>query len=186
MDIVAHGLWAGAIGGALGRKFGVSRGTLWAMIGLAAAPDIVPMLPVVAYAFAEPNSLKLVLAYATATPGLEPALPSWVSQWTHHLHCTMHSVVVLGALTLLLWLAKCRFPMVLIGWWSHVLIDIPTHSADYYAVPLLYPISDNAFDGVSWREPWMLATNYIALIVVYVWLYRQYRMDAQRSPSIEL
>ena len=184
MDIVAHGLWAGAIGGALGRKVRMTRATLWGMIGLGVAPDIVPMLPVIAYAFANPRSLQFVLAYVTATPGLEPALPPWVSELTHHLHCTMHSVVVLCGLTLVLWFLKRRFPIVLLGWWSHLLIDIPTHSADYYAVPLFYPISERAFDGVAWHEPWLMAANYLALIVVYVWLYRRYRTGAQRFPNI--
>ena len=179
MDIIAHGLWAGAIGGTLGRKVRISKSTLWWMIALGVAPDIAPMLPVIAYAFANPRSLQFIFAYVTATPGLEPDLPAWVWQLTHHLHCAMHSVVVLGLLTAVMWLFMRRFPVVLMGWWSHVLIDIPTHSADYYAVPLFYPIGDYAFDGVAWHEPWLMAANYAALIAVYAWLFRQYHAKVQ-------
>ena len=173
MDIVAHGLWAGAIGGALGRKVPVTKGTLWWMVGLAVAPDIVPMLPVMAYGLTIPRSSQFILAYITATPGLEPALPAWAVSLTHHLHCAMHSFVVLGSLTAVLWLVQHRFPTVLLGWWSHVLLDIPTHSADYYAVPLFYPVSDRAFSGVAWTEPWVLAANYVALALIYLWLRRR-------------
>jgi hypothetical protein len=175
MDIFAHVLWAGAGACALRPKLRFNRTTFWWMIGLAAAPDIVPMLPVAVYASDKPRSLQFVLAYIAATPGLEPAMPGWVATLTHHLHCTMHSVVVLGALTLLLWVILGRFPIVLLGWWSHVLIDIPSHSADYYAVPLFYPVSEKVFDGMSWTAPWFLAINYIALLAVYLWLYRRRR-----------
>jgi len=184
MDVVAHALWAGAGGRALARKVPIATGTLWWMIALAVAPDIVPMLPVLAYAVVIPRSLQFVLAYVTATPGLEPQLPPWVSSLTHHLHCTMHSVVILAALTSMLWLLRRRFPIVLLGWWSHELLDIPTHSADYYAVTLFYPISDRAFDGVAWTEPWFIAINYAALAAVYMWLHetgKQHPANAQPS-----
>jgi hypothetical protein len=35
---------------------------------------------------------------------------------------------------------------------SHVLIDTPSHSADYYAVFLFYRVSESAFNGMSWRH----------------------------------
>jgi hypothetical protein len=186
MDILAHALWAGAGGRLLERRGFVGSKTLWWMVALAVAPDIVPMLPVAGYALVNPRSLQFVIAYITATPGTEPALPPAVSEWTHHLHCTMHSVVVLSLLTALLWFMLRRFPIVLLGWWSHVLLDIPTHSADYYGVPLLYPISDRAFDGIAWTEPWLLAVNYTALVLVYLWLYRRSdRREQNSSPDAD-
>lgn len=172
MDIVAHALWAGAGGRVLSRRLPFSRSTLAWMIGLSVLPDIVPILPVLALAMVSPESLQFALAYVTATPGLEPALPVWVSTLTHHLHCTMHSVVVLGAVSGVAWLTMGRAPLALLGWWSHVLIDVPTHSADYYAVPLFYPLSDRAFDGVAWTTPWFMVLNYAALAASYIWLYR--------------
>ena len=176
MDIVAHVLWAGAGARLLRSTMPVSRATFVWMVGLAAAPDIVPMLPVAAYALTDPRSLQFALAYITATPGLEPTMPDWVSSLTHHLHCAMHSVVVLGVLTAFLWHVRGRFPIALLGWWSHVLIDIPTHSADYYAVPLFYPLSDMAFNGIAWTSPSFMAINYASLAMIYVWLYRRRRM----------
>lgn len=142
------------------------------MIGLAVAPDLMPMIPVIAYAFVNPQSMQFLLTYVTATPGLEPHLPPLHSSLTHHLHCTMHSVVVLAALTGSLWIFNRHFPIALLGWWSHVLFDIPTHSADYYAVPLFYPLTDRAFDGVAWTEPWSIVMNYVALAGVYLWLHQ--------------
>ena len=59
------------------------------------------------------NALQFVVAYSAATPGAEPALPPLVYDLTHHLHCAMHSVVVLGAVTFVLWVALRRFPVAL-------------------------------------------------------------------------
>ena len=57
------------------------------------------------------------------------------------------------------------------GWWLHIAIDIPTHSAKYYAVPILYPFTNRGFDGLAWTTPWFLALNYLALAAVWIWLY---------------
>ena len=50
------------------------------------------------------------------------------------------------------------------------MIDVLTHSADYYAVPVLYPFTERGFDGVAWITPWFVALNYTALAAVGVWL----------------
>jgi membrane-bound metal-dependent hydrolase YbcI (DUF457 family) len=44
----------------------------------------------------------------------------------------------------------------LLGWWSHIVIDVFTHSADYYAVPVLYPFTERGFDGIAWITPWFM------------------------------
>ena len=50
------------------------------------------------------------------------------------------------------------------------MIDVFTHSADFYAVPVLYPFSERGFDGLAWNTPWFLALNYAALAVTILWL----------------
>ena len=175
MDIVAHALWAGAGGAMLARKVPVSRASLAGIVGFAVIPDVVPVLTVLAYALEQPSALSFVVAYATAVPSAEPALPASVAWVTHHLHCAMHSLVVLALVTAAAWAARRAFPLVLLGWWLHVLLDVPTHSADFYPVPLFYPLSERAFHGVAWNEPWALAANYAALALVYAWLLRRVR-----------
>ena len=58
----------------------------------------------------------------------------------------------------------------LLGWWSHIVIDVFTHSADYYAVPVLYPFTERGFDGIAWTTPWLMVANYLALAAVGAWL----------------
>ena len=172
MDIVAHALWAAAGGRWLEAKAVIDGRTFWGVVALAVAPDVVPMLPVVAHAAVRPNPLQFLIAYVTATPATEPALPALVQAWTHHLHCAVHSIVVLFGLTALLGLVRRRFPCILAGWWLHVLLDVPTHSADYYGVPIFYPLSERTFDGIAWTDPWLLVVNYLLLAAAFIGLYR--------------
>lgn len=189
MDVLAHALWvgvglaalrrnaAGAESGPAGSLAGgpaITRRAVAATILLTVLPDLVHMLPVTLWVFTD-GSWSAWLAFATATPGTEPALPDWVALWSHHLHCLMHSAVVAGAVTALcrlrggaIWRA-CRLPLA--GWWLHVVIDVFTHSVDFYPVPVLYPFSDAAFDGLAWNTPWFMALNYVALLATALWLW---------------
>jgi hypothetical protein len=171
MDIVAHTLWAGVAVAVLRRHRPISRRTLVATIGMAALPDVAQLLPIVAWWWFGEGTLAIVLAYATAVPGHEPALPPLVHWFSHHLHCIMHSALVAGVVTLLLWALTRRLWIPLLGWWLHIVIDVFTHSADYYPTPVLYPITERGFDGVAWNTPWAMALNYTALAAVAVWLF---------------
>ena len=62
--------------------------------------------------------------------------------------------------------------MKLLGWWSHIVVDVFTHPADYYPAPVLYPITQRGFDGLSWNTPWFLVLNYVALDMACLWLLR--------------
>jgi membrane-bound metal-dependent hydrolase YbcI (DUF457 family) len=87
--------------------------------------------------------------------------------------------VVAGAATLALALAvrarRRRFWIPLLGWWSHIAIDVFTHSAAYYPAPVLYPFSQRGFDGLAWNTPWFLGLNYVVLAAVSLalWLSRR-------------
>jgi hypothetical protein len=48
-------------------------------------------------------------------------------------------------------------------------IDVFTHSAYYYAVPVLYPFTERGFDGIAWTTPWFMVLNYAALVLVGAW-----------------
>jgi hypothetical protein len=175
MDIIAHTLWAGVGVALLRRRRPVPLRTAAATVCLAALPDVLHLLPIVAWWVFGTGGLNVVLSYAVAVPGQEPGLPEMVKLVSHHLHCIMHSAIVAGAVTLLLYALRRSLWIPLLGWWLHIVIDVFTHSADYYAVPVLYPLSDFAFDGVAWNEPWMLVLNYAALSASAWWIYRSAR-----------
>ena len=170
MDIVAHTLWAAAGATVLNRRRQLSRSTVIATLVLAALPDVLHLLPIAGGCLFSDGSFAALRGYALATPGQEPGLPPLVQLWSHNLHCVMHSAPVAALVTGVVWAVRRAFWIPLLGWWSHIAIDVFTHSADYYAVPVLYPFTERGFDGIAWITPWFMALNYSALAAVGVWL----------------
>jgi hypothetical protein len=170
VDILAHSLWAGGGMALAHRHWPIAPRTMALTVALAALPDIAHMLPILGWWMFGGGPVAVVQAYAVAVPGQEPALPPLVGLWSFHLHCIMHSAIVAGVVTLALW-AVLRSPWIpLLGWWSHIVIDVFTHSADFYPSPVLYPITQRGFDGLAWNTPWFLALNYAALCATGLWL----------------
>ena len=174
MDIVAHTLWAAAGAVVIHRRRPMSRGTAMIAVALAAVPDVIHLLPLAGWWLFDDGSFAALRAYAVAVPGQEPVLPQLVGLLSHHLHCVMHSALVAGAVTGLLWLWLGRFWLPLWGWWSHVLIDVFTHSADFYPSPVFYPVTYWGFDGVAWNTPWFMVTNYFAIALAAVVVFHRW------------
>jgi LexA-binding, inner membrane-associated putative hydrolase len=170
MDIVAHTLWAAAGAAALHRRRPLSRRTVIATLVLAALPDVLHLLPIAGWWLFAEGSFAALSGYAVAVPGQEPGLPPLVQLWSYHLHCVMHSAPIAALVTGAVWAVRRAFWIPLLGWWSHIVIDVFTHSADYYAVPVLYPFTQRGFDGIAWITPWFMALNYAALAAVGAWL----------------
>ena len=173
MDLAAHGLWVGAGLAWVGRFHALERRTVLLTLGLALLPDLLQLLPLLIWAVVGGGGQETLLAYILAAPGQGPPLPPWLNEPTHHLHCVMHSALVAGAVTGVLWLWLGRFWLPLWGWWSHVLIDVFTHSADFYPSPVFYPVTYWGFDGVAWNTPWFMVTNYLAIAVAAVVVLHQ-------------
>jgi hypothetical protein len=83
------------------------------------------------------------------------------------LYPAAHSLVSFAVVFAAVALLARTWNMNLLGWLLHILIDIPTHSFQYYATRFLWPIADNRFDGVPWWTPWVLISTYGVLILVY-------------------
>lgn len=172
MDIVAHGLWAGLGLRWLARRQPVARAAV-AAVALAVSPDLAHMLPVLAWTLFAGGAFAALIDYGFAIPGQEPSLPSWVALWAHHLHCAMHSVLIAGGITLLLWRWRRGVWLAMAGWWLHIVIDVFTHSAEFYPVPVLYPLTQRGFDGLAWNTPWFIVANYSALVLCALALARR-------------
>ena len=175
MDIFAHTLWAGA-GALLVRrrwpKFAprITPRVVALTVALAAMPDLFHLLPIIGWWLFGNGSLTALHAYAIALPTNEPALPPVAAMWSHQLHCVAHSAVVAGVVTALLWAVQRSVWIPLLGWWSHIVIDVFTHSVDFYPSPVLYPFTQRGFDGLAWNTPWFMLANYTALVAVGLWL----------------
>lgn len=180
MDILAHALWTGVGMTLARRRMPIAPRTVALTVGLAVVPDLLHLLPIVSWWLLGDGTFAVVQAYAVALPGQEPVLPPLVNLWSHHLHCITHSAVLAGAVTLLSWVVLRSLWIPLLGWWSHIVIDLFTHSADYYPVEALYPLSKYTFNGLAWNTPWFLLLNYLVLAAVGLALLLSRRRGRQR------
>lgn len=180
MDILAHALWAGAGVTLARRRWPQTSATVVTTVVLSALPDVIHLVPLMLWWAWGDGTLATLRAYALAMPGQEPALPAAVHLWSHHLHCTLHSAIIAGAFTLLWWTLLRSLCVPLLGWWSHIVIDVFTHSADYYPVPVLYPFTERGFDGLAWNTPWFMVLNYVALACTWLYLLRTRRRHGGR------
>ena len=171
MDILAHGLWAGAAAVALTPGYRPQRSVWVWFVGLSVLPDLVHMLPVTGWAVFALSSADW-WQYAMASPGQEPNMPETVRLWAHHLHCVMHSALSASVVTALVWWLRGAFWLTLLGWWLHIAVDVFTHSAEFFPSPVLYPITYWGFDGMAWNRPGFMIVNYLALALVWLGLYR--------------
>lgn len=156
---------------AVRRRRPISRRDATLAVGLATLPDVVQLTPLVVFALLGEQGWSVLVDYTTTLPGFEPHLPSLLMQFTHHLHCLMHSAVVAGAVSVAVLAVRRSFWGPLLGWWSHIVIDVFTHSAEFYPVPVLYPFTQRGFDGLAWNTPWFMASNYALLLMSMLWLY---------------
>ena len=151
MDTLSHYLWTVALYWRHHKRW-------W--VGLAGAlPDLLSFGPVfVMHVFSGFHLWN-------GPPSIE-SIPSWVPLAYSITHSLIICVVVLGLLAL--W--KPWLPLLLFGWPLHILIDLPTHTTQFYPTPLLWPLSDWRFSGFSWGTGWFMIANLIALVGIYTWL----------------
>ena len=161
MDIIAHGLWAAA-GATAARKSVHARIRLGWTVFWAMFPDLLAFGPPVAV------GLWLLLTRESLRRGRLPHVNFGVQ-----LYPLGHSLITFLVVFAVASLLARRVVLELLGWLSHILIDIFTHSFRYYATRFLWPLSDIRFNGLPWWTPWFWCSTYAALAIVYFLLWRK-------------
>ena len=157
MDVFSHGLWGGV---AFGRK---NRRSFITACAFGVAPDLLSF-----------GVLFVLMVFGfTTLPdfSLEPPDPTSIPQYVHALYNVTHSLVVFMGIFGLLWLYVKRPVWESLAWMLHVLVDIPTHSYDFFPTPFLWPVSGLMVDGVPWSSPWIFIPNVILLAGAYLWFF---------------
>src|SRR3989344_3042476 len=91
-----------------------------------------------------------------------------IPRWVFTLYGITHSIFVMAAVFLAVFLVHGSIPLFLLSWTIHVLIDIPMHTRDFLPTPFLCPISDYKFPGFSWANKWFMALNWSVIISLLV------------------
>jgi hypothetical protein len=165
MEIVAHGLWAAAAAITAKRSARIRVRVAWT-VWWAAFPDVLAFGPpvVVGLWLRLAGGLDARSASGRLLPRFHIGLP---------LYQAGHSLIVFLVVFVLTSILARRVVFELLGWLTHIAIDIPTHSHSCYATRFLWPVSDFRIDGIAWWTPWFWAATYVALAAVYFVLWRK-------------
>lgn len=172
MDIISHGLWGGI---AVGRK---NIRSYWLAFFFGVMPDLFSFGIFTIATF-------LGLSHTPAWQNGEPPSPSAIPQYVFNLYNVTHSMVIFLLIFALVWILHGKRPYwIMLGWGLHVLLDIPTHSYQFFPTPFLWPFSDYRFDGTSWGHPSIFIPDVALLIVVYaLFFFHRYRSVKKLFPQ---
>ncbi len=157
MDIISHGLYGGV---AFGRN---SKISYWKAFFFGVAPDLSSF------------GILFALSILSIASGPDfsdgPPDPASIPQYVHSLYNVTHSLIVAFTVIGMVWLVRGKPLLELFAWPLHIMVDIPTHSSDFFPTPFLWPISNFHVDGISWGMPYIFISNIALLIVLYTWFY---------------
>lgn len=158
MDVFSHWLW----GMALTRKK-----VSWKISGpMGVLPDLLAFIPASIYRMT--NGIKSTRVDENSVTSDMPV--AWeIYQWTHSLTivaflygCAYYFLKYRGNQkpALMAW-------MFVLPWFFHILIDIPSHTIDFFPTPFLHPFSDFMFDGVRWSTWWVWFPQFAVLVAIW-------------------
>lgn len=167
MDILAHGLWAGGLARAFQKRNREIKPGWIAFWGV--FPDLFAFTLLFGYLIAG-RVFGFAIPHFPSPNSMEPigANGIWLLKITPILYSLSHSVVIFVIVLGVVLFMRKRIPWSLFGWFLHIVIDVPTHSYEFYPTPVLWPISDWRFNGVSWGVPWFSIANYSLLAMIYL------------------
>ncbi|KKU48450.1 hypothetical protein A3H10_02595 [Candidatus Uhrbacteria bacterium RIFCSPLOWO2_12_FULL_46_10] len=156
MDTLAHGLWANVI---YQRQRAADR---WWAIFFGVAPDLFSFGPFMI-------SRILFGTFGVGRPEVE-SIPLYVSFIYNYTHSAVIFLVVFGLVAL--WRSgKIWWPLA--AWGLHILIDIGTHTYEFFPTPFLFPLSSWKVNAINWADPTFMIVNYSLLVLAYLEIYRR-------------
>tara|TARA_B100000902_G_C26915618_1_gene719065 strand:- start:51 stop:530 length:480 start_codon:yes stop_codon:yes gene_type:complete len=155
MDTLSHALWGRGV-------FGYKGMPIWSLF-FGALPDLFSFgLYFVSNILFNPSQLK------QRKPNLDE-LPEWV--FTSY--DITHSLVTAAVCILIAYFViNKNFAFAMLAWPLHILFDFPLHTADFFPTPVLWPILEVKFDGISWGNPYIWFSNIAGLIILYIYRYK--------------
>ena len=158
MDTISHALWGKGVFGYRGKPY-------WSLF-FGIVPDLFSFG--IYFIF---NILCNPLNFKTGKPELNE-LPIWL----FNLYDISHSwITAFVFIAIAYFFINKSFAFAMLAWPLHILLDFPFHTADYFPTPILWPIIDVKFDGISWATPYIWFSNIAGLITLYIYRYKDKR-----------
>lgn len=171
MDIFFHGL-AGAVAGKATRKIQKKEPEKWTFrklfpwIAWGMFPDAIAFIP------------AMIIGFFSS--GMTQFAPHSLNEYSgaigiaYQIYNFSHSLVIFLIVFFLVRLIRGKYPLVLLGWPLHILMDIPLHTKDFFPTPLFFPLSGWKFQhGIHWAYPPVFFGLWALAIALYIILSRK-------------
>ena len=155
MDTLSHALWGKGFFGYRGRPY-------WSLL-FGALPDLFSFgIYFLLNLFFNPSNFKFG----------KPEL-SEIPNYVFTLYDITHSALIaLLFICMVYFVVNKNFAFAMLGWPLHIMLDFPFHTADFFPTPILWPIVDIQFNGISWSKPYIWFSNIAGIVILYLWRYR--------------
>ena len=104
-------------------------------------------------------------------------IPSWI---IFNYNIT-HSFVPAFICIYCVWRYNPNIAFAMLAWPLHIMLDFPFHTSDFFPTPILWPIFDVRFDGISWSKPYIWFSNITGIIILYIYRYKFYKKSNFKS-----
>jgi len=94
-----------------------------------------------------------------------------IPHYVYQLYDISHSLIVFALIFAIVWIWRKKPQWLLGPWLVHILVDIPSHSAEFFPTPLFWPISDFRVNGINWGDPVIYIPNLVLLLIAYTAWY---------------
>ena len=149
MDTLSHALY--------GKGFFGYREYRWASFLFGALPDLSSFgLYFLVQFFSNLNGLKF------GRPSIEE-IPIWVVE----LYNISHSLITAFIFIAIVYFAKKNLAWPMLAWPVHIIVDLFTHSIEFFPTPIFWPLSNYRFDGVPWSNIYVFITNIILIFLIF-------------------
>ena len=151
MDTLSHALWGKGL-------FGYKK-YKWFSFLFGAIPDLL--------SFGIYFLFNLIINPFTMKLG-KPEL-SELPDWVFLLYDFSHSFIIAMIFILIVYKINKDFCFPMLAWPFHILLDVFTHSVEYFPTPIFWPISDYRFDGIPWSNPYIMLINIICIFLIFIY-----------------
>ena len=154
MDIISHALWTNLVF----KELPLEQRNLAILFGL--LPDLISF------------SFMTLKNFFRRTLHFDAPAPVGVPEYVFKLYDVTHSLIIWLAIFLILKLFGLSLALVIFyAWGLHILLDIFTHSSEFFPTPILWPFSSFHFSGINWTNKWFMLFNYAVLLFMYLVFY---------------
>ncbi|MEK6899850.1 MAG: hypothetical protein AABX05_01875 [Nanoarchaeota archaeon] len=150
MDFFAHGFWSYII-------FHRTKKP-WLAVFFGLFPDIISFGPYFVY--------RIINGQYFSKPIIEQ-----VPSWTFMLYNLGHSLVIVALVFWIIDILLKSIPVYLYAWPIEIILDVPTHTREFFPVPFLWPLSEWKFSGISWAGRDFMILNYVLIICCLAYIF---------------